>query len=373
MNIKRQLTESIKKQFFKGKTLILVGSRQVGKTTIIKDIVEKRADYLFLDGDDSEIRQILSNNKTKELKQIIGTHKIVFIDEAQRITNIGLTAKIIHDQFKQVQLILSGSSALDLNNAVNETLTGRKIEYHLYPISWGELVAQNGYLNTLQDRNNRLIYGMYPDVIVNTGQEKEILKNLAESYLYKDILILGNIKKPELLERLLQALAYQIGSIVSYNELANLLGVAKETIASYIQLLEKAFVIFKVSTFSRNLRNEIKMSKKIYFYDNGIRNAIIKAYNPIELRNDKGALWENFLIAERIKFLSYNNIYCNYYFWRNKDQQEIDWIEEKDLSIKAFEFKWKDAEKAKFPKSFLQAYSPETKAIDTNNFNEFLS
>lgn len=373
MNIKRILAERIKKQLFKGKTLVIIGSRQVGKTTLIREVIGKTDSFLFLDGDDSEIRQILSKNNTNELKQIIGNYKIVFIDEAQRINNIGLTAKIIHDQFKQVQLILSGSSALDLNNAINETLTGRKLEYHLFPISWGELATQNGFLTAKQDLNNRLIYGSYPDVIVNIGQEKEILKNLTESYLYKDILMLGNIKKPELLERLLQALAYQIGSIVSYTELANLLGVAKETVASYIQLLEKAYVIFKVSTFSRNLRNEIKTSKKIYFYDNGIRNAIINAYNPIDLRSDKVALWENFLISERVKYLNYSGIYCNYYFWRNKDQQEIDWVEEKDLQISAYEFKWKDAEKVKFPKSFIQAYNPETVAIDRDNFGEFLS
>jgi predicted AAA+ superfamily ATPase len=372
MELSRVLSKTLEKQLFKGKTLIVIGSRQVGKTTLINHVIQHYESFLFLDGDDSQVRQILSNNNTAEIKQIIGNHKIVFIDEAQRINHIGLTAKIIHDQFKDVQLILSGSSALELNNAVNETLTGRKLEYHLYPISWGELVAQYGYLKSLQNLNNRLIYGMYPDIIINPGQEKEFLKNLTESYLYKDILALGNIKKPDVLERLLQALAYQIGSEVSYNELSSLLGVAKETIISYIQLLEKAYIVFRVDSFSKNLRNEIKNSKKIYFYDNGIRNAIINAFNPIDIRPDKGVLWENFLISERIKHLEYHNIYCKYYFWRTKGQQEIDWIEIKDLKINAYEFKWKGAEKVKFPNAFVEAYQPDLEAVDKTNFNVFL-
>lgn len=372
MDIQRIFSKQLKNRLFKGKTLVITGPRQVGKTTLIRSVVENEKGFLFLDGDDSGTRQELSSNNTKEIERIIGNNKIVFIDEAQRINHIGITAKIIHDQFKNVQLILSGSSALDLNNAVNEPLTGRKIEFNLYPISWKEYVNHIGYLNAKQDLNNRLVYGMYPDVITNKGEEQLFLKNLAESYLYKDILALTNIQKPDVLESLLQALAYQIGSEVSYNELSNLLGVTKETVSSYIQLLEKAYVIFKVNSFSRNLRNEIKTNKKIYFYDNGVRNAVIKAYNPIELRPDKGALWENFLISERIKHLSYQLYYPNFYFWRTKDQQEVDWVEEKDLKIDAFEFKWKDADKHKFPKKFVDAYNPITKAIDTHNFAEFI-
>lgn len=372
MMIQRVFASQIKNYLFKGKTLVLTGPRQVGKTTLIKTIIGEAGSYVFLDGDDSEVRQTLSKNNTQEISRIIGKHQIVFIDEAQRIREIGLTAKIIHDQFKHVQLIISGSSALDLNTAINEPLTGRKIEFTLFPISWKELSNHFGYLTSKQDLDNRLVYGMYPDIITHKGEEKLLLKNLTESYLYKDILALTNIQKPDILEKLLQALAYQIGSEVSYTELATLLGISKETVSSYIQLLEKAFVVFRVNAFSRNLRNEIKTNKKIYFYDNGIRNAIIKAYNPIELRPDKGALWENFLISERVKHLNYQQHYPNVYFWRTKDQQEIDWIEEENLTLSAFEFKWKNNGKVKLPKKFMEAYQTNIKIIDTENFAEFI-
>ncbi|MFY8110007.1 MAG: ATP-binding protein [Bacteroidia bacterium] len=372
MAIKRSFSNQIKNYLFKGKTLIITGPRQVGKTTLIKTLLKDEGPYLFLDGDDSETRQLLSGSNTRNIERIIGNFKIVFIDEAQRINDIGLTAKIIHDQFEEVQLIMSGSSSFDLNIAINEPLTGRKIEFSLFPISWKEIVSHVGYLAAKQDLNNRLIYGMYPDIITHKGEEQLYLKNLTESYLYKDILSMSKIQKPEVLEKLLQALAYQIGSEVSFSEISNMLGVSKETVASYIKLLEKTFVVFKVNSYSKNLRNEIKTNKKIYFYDNGIRNAIIKAFNPIDLRPDKGALWENFLISERIKHLNYQLNYPNFYFWRSKDQQEVDWIEESDLKLKAFEFKWKDTGKFKFPKKFKEAYHPISQIIDMDNFNEFL-
>ena len=340
MNINRIISSDIKARCFKGKTIVLIGPRQTGKTTLIKSILDDFDDYLFLDGDDISTRQLLENINTQQLKRVIGKYKIVFIDEAQRINHIGLTGKIINDQFEQVQLILSGSSAFDLNNKISESLTGRKWEYTLFPISWEEFQENQGYVNSIQQLNDRLIYGMYPDVINNTGEETEVLKTLTNSYLYKDILTLSAIKKPEILEKLVLALAYQMGSEVSYNELARLLGINKETIGNYIELLEKAFVVFRLKSFSRNLRNEIKFNKKIYFYDNGIRNSIINNFNSIELRNDKGALWENFLISERIKCLHYHHIYANYYFWRTKQQQEIDWIEEQKGIISAYEFKW---------------------------------
>ncbi len=372
MEITRTLSSAIKTKLFKGKTIVLVGPRQTGKTTLIKSIITSYDDFLFLDGDDLQTRQLLEAPNTQQIKRIIENHSIVFIDEAQRINNIGLTAKIINDQFKNVQLILSGSSALDLNDAINEPLTGRKWEYNLFPISWEEFQNDIGYVKATQQLNDRLVYGMYPDVINNVGDEKEILKTLTNSYLYKDILALGNIKKPEVLERLLQALAYQIGSEVSYNELAQLLQINKETVSRYIELLEKAYVIFRVNPFNRNLRNEIKSNRKIYFYDNGVRNAIISAFNPIELRNDKGALWENFLISERLKYLHYNKIYANTYFWRTKQQQEIDWVEEKDLKVYGYEFKWSSKKKVKFPKKFVDAYQAETQVIHRDNFMDFV-
>ena len=373
MMIQRIQEETIKEKLFKGKTIVLIGPRQSGKTTLIKSMLNKFGEFLYLDGDDPEVRQILENANTQQLKRVIGNHKIVFIDEAQRINHIGITSKIINDQFTDVQLILSGSSALDLNTAISEPLTGRKWEYLLYAVSWEEFQNHFGYLKTIQQLNDRLIYGMYPDVINNIGNEKEVLKNLADNYLYKDILTLTNIKKPEILERLLQALAYQIGSEVSYNELAQLLNVNKETISNYLQLLEKAYVVFRLNPLSRNLRNEIKTNRKIYFYDNGIRNAIISSYNDIELRNDKGALWENFLISERIKYLHYHKIYNKYYFWRTKQQQEVDWVEEKDQLFYAFEFKWSNRKKVRFPKKFIEAYSAQTQVIDKENFTDFIT
>jgi len=373
MKFQRIILDSIKSKIHKGKAIVVTGPRQVGKTTLINNLLGNKEDFLFLNGDDNTTRQNLEMAGLQDLKRIIGNYKLVFVDEAQRINHIGVTSKIITDQLKEVQLFLSGSSSLDLNNTINEPLTGRKWEYNLYPISWNEFQNHYGYLDALAQLEHRMIYGMYPDVINNPGEEREVLQNLANSYLYKDILILGNIKKPDILEKLLQALAFQIGQEVSYNELAQLIGVNKETVSSYIQLLEKAFIIFKVNAFSRNLRNEIKFNKKIYFYDNGIRNAVISSFNDFGLRNDKGALWENFLISERIKHLSYNKMYGSYYFWRTKQQQEIDWVEERDGEISAFEFKWNDKKKSKIPKKFVEAYEAKTKIIDKNNFVEFIT
>jgi len=372
MHIQRIIEKDIKESLFKGKTIVLIGPRQVGKTTLIKNILQNKTAYLFLDGDDITVRQSLEYANTQEIKRIIGDNKILFIDEAQRINNIGITAKIINDQFKTIQLILSGSSALDLNNKINEPLTGRTFEYNLYPISWEEFQNHSNYIEAKQQLNGRLIYGMYPDVINNPGKEKDILKSLTNSYLYKDILALANIKKPEILEKLLIALAYQMGAEVSYNELAGLLKVNKDTIASYIQLLEKTYVIFRLKPFSKNLRNEIKNNSKIFFYDNGIRNALISAYNDIELRNDKGALWENFLVSERKKYLQYHKIHTNTYYWRTKQQQEVDWVEQKDLKIYGYEFKWSDKKNVKFPKSFIDEYAAQTEAINKNNFVDFV-
>lgn len=369
----RLCLNNIKNWLFKGKTLLLIGPRQVGKTTLVKTLLSENNNTLFLDGDDSEVRELLSKNNKKLLERVIGNAKMVFIDEAQRINNIGLTAKIIHDNFKEVQLILSGSSVLDLNQAVSESLTGRKITFHLYPLSYQELSLKHNFLEMREDLENRILFGNYPDIVVQKGNEKLLLKELTESYLYKDILALSNIKKPEILHKLVQALAYQIGSEVSLNEMANLLGISKETVASYIELLEKAFVVFSVRSFSRNLRNEIKANRKIYFYDTGVRNAVINNFNPLQLRNDKGALWENYLIAERIKFNHYRNHFYQFYFWRTTEQQEIDWIEETDGQISAYEFKWQNAAKAKLTKTFANAYPNHTfKAIDKENYWEFV-
>ena len=369
--IKRDLFKTLNERFNKGKAIVLLGPRQVGKTTLLLECLKDK-DFLFLDGDDPEVRDLLNKAGSSKLKSIIGKYKWVFIDEAQRITDVGLIAKIITDQFKEVQLLISGSSALEISNSTQEPLTGRKFEYHLFPISWEEFENHVGYVEASAQLEERLIFGMYPDIINNRSGAREMLKQLTSSYLFKDLLALTGIKKPDLLDKLLKALALQLGSEVSYNELANLLEIDKATVAKYIDLLEKVFIVFRLNSFSRNQRNEIKNNRKIYFYDNGIRNMIINNLNPIDLRTDKGALWENFLIAERIKLQAYNNVYANNYFWRTVQKQEIDFIEETNGEICAYEFKWNSRGKAKLPALFLNTYNANGKVIDKENFRSFV-
>ncbi len=369
--IKRALFQKLNEKFNKGKAIVLLGPRQVGKTTLINTCLEGQ-DFLFLNGDDPEIRNLLENTGVSKLRLIIGKNTLIFIDEAQRIKDIGLIAKMIIDQFKEVQLIVSGSSALEINQSTQEPLTGRKFEYQLFPISWEEFENHVGYLEANTQLEERLIYGMYPDVLNNRSEAGEILKQLTTSYLYKDVLSITGIKKPELLDKLLKALALQVGSEVSYNELANLLMIDKITVSKYIDLLEKAYIVFRLNSFSRNQRNEIKNNRKIYFYDNGIRNMIINNLNPLELRTDKGALWENFLISERLKLQQYNQLYTNNYFWRTVQKQEIDFVEETNGQVTAYEFKWNSKGKAKIPAVFLNQYNAIGKIIDKENFREFV-
>lgn len=369
--INRDLTSKIKSNLHKGKAIVLIGPRQVGKTTLINTLLSNLS-YLFLDGDDAVVAETLANANTETLKSIIGNYKYVFIDEVQRIPNIGLKLKIMVDQIKEVQVIVSGSSAFDINHLTQEPLTGRKFEYHLYPISWNEFESNVGYMKAQQQLDLRLLYGMYPDVINNSGNEYEVLKNLVSSYLYKDVLSLAGIRKPDILEKIVQALAFQIGNEVSYNEIAQLVGVDKNTVNNYIDLLEKAFVIFRLNSFSKSMRNEIKLNRKIYFYDNGVRNMLIGNFNSLEFRQDKGALWENFLVSERIKKLAYENSSTRSYFWRTTQQQEIDYIEVDADEINAFEFKWSPTKKAKLPKSFQVAYNPTFLVVNKDNFRAFI-
>ncbi len=366
----RTLENTIKKKINGGKAIVVVGARQVGKTTLLKEILKDK-NYLFLDADDPSTRSLLQNPTTEQIRTFIGDYKYVFLDEAQRITDIGLTLKIITDQFKNVQLFVSGSSSFDLGNVLNEPLTGRKWEYELFPISWEEYENKIGYIKSEQQIENRLLYGFYPDVINNQGNERETLKNLLNSYLYRDILAFSDIRKPEVLEKLLQALALQMGSEVNYNELSQRIGINKITIQKYIDILEKGYIVFRINSFSRNIRNEIKQNRKIYFYDNGIRNMIIGNFNHLDLRIDKGALWENFLISERQKQNLYKDTFAKMYFWRTKQQQEIDFVEENSGRITGFEFKWLN-KKTKFPQNFMETYNAEVHVIDRNNFREFV-
>lgn len=368
----RDLAKNLEEKWNKGKVIVLIGPRQVGKTTLINFILKDK-DYLFLDGDDNTVADILANANTENLKSIIGNYKYVFIDEVQRIPNIGLKLKIMVDQIKDVQVIVSGSSSLDINNVTQEPLTGRKFEFQMFPVSWQEFENSVGYIKAQQQLEIRLLYGMYPDVINNFGAEYEILKNLVSSYLYKDILALAGIRKSDVLEKILRALALQIGSEVSYNEIAQLVGVDKNTVNNYINLLEKSYVVFRLTSFSKNIRNEIKANKKIYFYDNGVLNMLIGNFTTFQLRQDKVALWENFLVSERMKQLSYKQSIAKSFFWRTTTQQEIDYIETNADEVSAYEFKWATNKKVKLPKSFMDAYNPSFLVVNKDNFREFLN
>ena len=371
--ITRQLEKNIKDRLFKGKAIMLIGARQVGKTTLLKEIFDNDAHTLWLNGDDLEVRMLFNNITVEKYRSLLGNSKIVVIDEAQRIENIGLKAKLITDNFPEIQLVLTGSSSFDLANKINEPLTGRKWEYQLFPMSFRELAEHHGTFQEIKKLPIRLVYGSYPDVVNNPGSERDILKQLTNSYLYKDIFEWERIKKPDMLVKLMQALAFQVGSEVSLNELSGLIGIDKGTVEKYITLLEQTQVIFRLPSLSRNLRNELKMSKKIYFYDNGIRNALINNFNDVELRNDIGVLWENWMISELKKHNHYYQTYCNSYFWRTTQQQEVDYIEEADGKMTAYEFKWNPIKKAKVSKSFLQAYPvAEIKTINRENYFEIL-
>ncbi len=296
----------------------------------------------------------------------------MFIDEAQRIPEIGLTSKIIIDKFRDVQLILSGSSSFDLYSKVNEPLTGRKWTFNLWPVSWEEWQNHVGYVKAEQDVENRLVFGFYPDVLNHEENPEQVLAELAESYLYKDILMYEGLKKPTAIKKLLQALAFQVGSEVSLQELGQTIGIDPKTVNVYIDILEKAYIIFRLTPLSRNLRNEIKAKNKVYFCDNGIRNAVIGQLQPLAIRQDIGILWENFMVSERVKQISINNYLRNYYFWRTTQQQEVDYIEEVNGEFFAYEFKWSEKKKIKFPKTFSNNYKSVDKGINRSNFREFV-
>lgn len=372
----RALKEKITNSCFKGKVILILGARQVGKTTLLKEVVkELTVAHSWLNADEADILEALTNAVTStQLRQIIGQNKqLVVIDEAQQIPDIGKKLKLIHDTFPEIQIIATGSSSFDLQNKTSEPLTGRKITFQLFPLSFKEIAENSSLIEAKRLLDSRLIYGFYPDVVKNPGNEKKILIELAQSYLYKDILQLDFIRKPTHIEKLLRALAFQVGSEVNFHELAQIVGnIDTATVEKYLDLLEKAFVIFKLPAFSRNLRNEIKKGKKYYFYDTGIRNVLISNFSIPEMRQDKGALWENFLISERMKENQYVGRHVNSFFWRTHDKAEIDYIEEEDGILKAFEFKWK-VQKVKFPSSFLDAYPDnETNLISKSNFEGFV-
>ncbi|MBN1761430.1 MAG: ATP-binding protein [Chitinispirillaceae bacterium] len=372
--IPRKTADIIKARLGRGKAIIVLGPRQVGKTTLMKSLFpQSQEGTRWFVGDDSDTRTLFSNATSTKLGTLLGKTTTLVIDEAQRIENIGLTIKLIIDTLPGLQVVVTGSSALELSNTINEPLTGRKFELNLFGVSFGEMARHSNLLEERRLLEHRLIFGYYPEIVTHPGEEQELLNNLCASYLYKDILAYQQIKKPLVLEKLIQCLALQVGSEVSYRELGQMCGLDPVTVERYIDLLEKAFVLFRLPALSRNMRNEIKQGRKVYFYDNGIRNAIIKNFNPLSLRQDSGALWENFCIVERMKWLHHEMKFANRFFWRTHAQQEIDYIEERDGKLFAFEIKWNSRKRAVVPKSFSDAYpGSEAAVITPENLEAFI-
>lgn len=372
--ISRYQLNYAKQRLFKGKALIIFGPRQVGKTTfcnmMFKDLNKR---VLHLNGDEADIRQLLAEPNRDMLINLIGKHEILFIDEAQRIPDVGLAIKIVVDQIKGVQVIATGSSSFELAGHINEPLTGRKYEIQLLPFNYHELEGHNSFLAEKRALPQRLIYGAYPEIINKPEMAEEHLKLLTDSYLYKDLFALEQLKKPQLMERLVKALALQVGSEVSYTELSRLVKADDKTVAKYIHLLEEAFVIFQLPGFNRNLRTEIRKGKKIYFWDNGIMNAVISDFKALPQRIDIGKLWENYLVSERLKRNNMLRKKSQNYFWRTTQQQEIDYIEETQDYLLAAEFKWNPKKKVRFSTTFTKAYSEATtKVVSPENYHEFL-
>ena len=371
--IPRTIESAIQVALSSGKAVILLGARQVGKTTLANTLFGAQPGVLWLNGDEPDVRAMFENVNSARLRSIIGGARVVVLDEAQRISDIGMKLKLITDQMQGVQLLATGSSSFDLSNMVNEPLTGRKREFVLYPLSFGEMVAHHGLLEEMRLLEHRLVFGYYPEVVTSPGAERGALSEISSSYLYKDVLSLDRIKKSDKMTNLLRALAFQVGSQVSFAEIGQLCGLDSKTVERYISVLEQAFVIFRLGSYARNLRNELKASRKIYFADNGIRNAIIADFRTVGLRDDVGKLWENFLVSERIKRNRYMEHYANSWFWRTHQQQEIDYIEEMDGQISAYEFKWNPAAKSKRIQVFSTAY-PDShfQVVHRENFDDFL-
>jgi predicted AAA+ superfamily ATPase len=364
----------ISSRLFSGKTILLLGPRQVGKTTLMRKIQQANADKtVWLNADNPDDRELLNNINSSRAASLFPNQALVIVDEAQRLENTGLALKIIHDSCPGIQLVATGSSAFELTDKIKESLTGRKWSFKLFPLSFEELATHKSKIELIRNLETRLVYGSYPEVINRAGTEREVLNELISDYLYKDIFRLKEVRKPDLLEKLVKALAFQIGNQVSNRELANMLQADKETIERYLFLLEEVYIIFRLSSYAKNLRNELKTSKKIYFVDNGIRNAVINQFNPVGLRNDTGALWENLMISERMKNNEYKRAFKNTYFWRTTNQQEIDYLEESDGTLHAYEFKWQSGKKVKTPAAFLTAYpNAEFSIVTKDNFDEFL-
>ena len=372
--IKRKISDDIVKHMFSGKAILIYGARQTGKSTLVELILENRTEkVLRINGDDSEDKALLGRASKSMLKSLTAGYDILFIDEAQKIDDIGNIIKIFTDQIKEVQVIATGSSSFELLGKTSESLTGRKYEYTLYPFLFSELIDHHGLLSERALLENRLIYGSYPEVVVDQANSMETIKLISGSYLYKDILMIDKIRNSSLIETLLRALALQVGGEVSFSELSRLTGADRGTIEKYVRILEDAFILFRLSGFSRNVRTELRKSKKFYFWDNGVRNAIIGNFNPLDSRSDTGALWENYIVSERLKLIRSRKELTFTYFWRTTLQQEIDLIEERQGNFSAFEMKFNPKQKGLIPQTFLDNYKiSETAIVNRDNYQGFL-
>lgn len=372
--IERALQKKIEQILGGRKAITIMGARQVGKSTLLKMMLEDRTDVLWLNGDDMDVQELLRDITSTRFRSIIGNNRIVVIDEAQRIQDIGMKIKLVTDQIPGVQVVATGSSSFELAQKVNEPLTGRKREFKMCPISFSEMVSHTNLLDELRMIPHRMVFGYYPEVLKSPGEERVVLKELSDSYLYRDILSFDNILKSDKLVKLLQALAYQIGSLVSYNELAQTVGIDSKTVEKYVDILEKSFIIFRLKSYAKNMRNELKKSMKIYFWDLGVRNAVIGNFSHIESRTDVGELWENFVISERIKQNLLLDNFAQSWFWRTQQQKEIDYLEIVDGKLMAFEFKWNERKSGvKCPAQFTNSYPDAVfDVITPKNVESFL-
>lgn len=357
--IKRAIEERIHSALAKKKAVTIMGPRQVGKSTLADAIIPKDAKVLEINGDNTDVQTMFVNVDEAKMKVLIGNKNFLFVDEAQKIENVGNMLKIVAEKFKDVKIIVTGSSAFKLAEAVNESLTGRKREFRLYPLSFKEMVDDTSVLEESRMIDHRLIYGYYPEVVTSPGDEKEVLKELIDSYLYKDVMEENNIAKPDKLVKLVRALAFQIGSTVSANELAGLVGIDAKTVERYIEILEKSYIIFTLPSYAKNQRNELKFARKLYFWDMGIRNGVIGNMAPVSLRSPEelGHMWENFVVAERLKRNDYaGSTFVQHYFWRTQQKKEVDLIEIEDGVMTGYEIKRKEGKRVGAPASFTSAY-----------------
>lgn len=372
-HIERKLGSRILADLGDMKAVILLGARQVGKTTLLKSLLSDM-NVLWLDADEVQTQAILETPSLASFERHFSGYQIIVIDEAQRVKDIGVKLKLVLDHLPQFKLLVTGSSSFELSNKVNEPLTGRKWEHHLFPLSYSELVAHHGVHEEYKQLETRLIFGSFPEVVTSGNNMERTLKQLGDSILFKDILMWSGIKKSDKLVNLLRALALQLGNEISYNELGRTIGLDNETVEQYIRILEQSFIIYRLPALSRNVRTELKRSRKVYFIDNGMRNSLIGDFRPLSLRRDIGALWENYIISERRKILGYEEVSYQHFFWRTQSQQEIDLIEDRAGQLHAIEMKWSNAKQPRLSKTFERAYPDHTyQVISPENYGNFLS